>query len=380
MPSLESVSSINQLWTRRNLRWAAALMLIAPLLSLANSGANSGWSAQLVVPTDRAEILLALVLAIAFFAFSFTAIFFRHWQRIAWICCALAVINGAFGAVDRDGMIFCRSIVLFVLGTGALIPWSARWQAAFSFFCVAAFAVVLSGRRIHGAAMPIEWTAILTAIAIAQVATAMRERYARDREQSVRTVRDSEQKLRKVFELTFDSIGIVRLSDRRFIDVNPAFECIAGYSHAEMVGATSDELGLWLDQGGRDRFYAKLEADGQIEVFPHHLKTSTELFDRLLGRGLQLGGQSRFARRAKPHFHLPRHHKTQADPARTDRSSRTGARRLARQVRIPEQHVARNPHAHEFDPRDGRAASYYRDDARTTSLCAGYRQQRRCAS
>ncbi len=58
-------------------------------------------------------------------------------------------------------------------------------------------------------------------------------------------LRESEERYRKAFQNSLDSININRLSDGLFMDVNHGFERITGWSHAEVVGKTSMELNIW---------------------------------------------------------------------------------------------------------------------------------------
>lgn len=55
--------------------------------------------------------------------------------------------------------------------------------------------------------------------------------------------------LAAVFEYSPYSIVIYRLSDGIFIAVNPAFEQLSGFSEAELIGKTLDELGFILPSG-----------------------------------------------------------------------------------------------------------------------------------
>jgi PAS domain S-box-containing protein len=71
----------------------------------------------------------------------------------------------------------------------------------------------------------------------------------------------------KLFSLVFRSspaaMGISRMSDGRFIEVNDAFLQIYGYSREEIIGHNSDELGLWVDPEQRARVVASLREHGQ---------------------------------------------------------------------------------------------------------------------
>jgi len=65
--------------------------------------------------------------------------------------------------------------------------------------------------------------------------------------QASQALRVSEERYRKVFQTSLDSILINRASDRRFIDVNRAFLDVMGFERDEVIGRTSLELDLWAD-------------------------------------------------------------------------------------------------------------------------------------
>ena len=58
----------------------------------------------------------------------------------------------------------------------------------------------------------------------------------------------SEERFHKVFNASPDAITISRLEDWRFVEVNPAFTRLSGYSREEALGKTSLELNLWTDE------------------------------------------------------------------------------------------------------------------------------------
>src|SRR6202035_1405498 len=123
---------------------------------------------------------------------------------------------------------FLVTVMLMMLGSIAILPWSVRWQGSFNILCVVAWSAVRMKVSRHTGDEAAQWLGVLTAAVIAQVVTAMRERLTREREQSVRKIRESEEKLRTVFDVSSDVITISALSDGHCIDVNPAFE-ITGY-------------------------------------------------------------------------------------------------------------------------------------------------------
>lgn len=73
----------------------------------------------------------------------------------------------------------------------------------------------------------------------------------------------SEEKYAKAFRYAADAIGIVRLSDEKYIEVSDAFYTVFGYSKAELLGHSSKELELWCDLKERKALFS---AVGEGEV------------------------------------------------------------------------------------------------------------------
>ena len=74
----------------------------------------------------------------------------------------------------------------------------------------------------------------------------------------------SEEKFFKAFQRVADGVGIVRFSDARYIDVNEAFTRIFGYTRQEMIGRTSDEIGLWCDKSDYQKVRVLLQTVGSV--------------------------------------------------------------------------------------------------------------------
>lgn len=77
-------------------------------------------------------------------------------------------------------------------------------------------------------------------------------------------LRLSEQKYASIFQLMPDMVGISRLTDGCFLEVNKGFERLTGWTAEEVVGRTSTELGLWLPEV-RARAIEMVRAEGRLE-------------------------------------------------------------------------------------------------------------------
>jgi diguanylate cyclase (GGDEF)-like protein/PAS domain S-box-containing protein len=72
----------------------------------------------------------------------------------------------------------------------------------------------------------------------------------------------SEARYRAAFQTSLDSININRLSDGSYIDCNPAFLDVIGYTREEVIGRTSVELNIWASKRDRQNLVDVLRQTG----------------------------------------------------------------------------------------------------------------------
>jgi len=77
--------------------------------------------------------------------------------------------------------------------------------------------------------------------------------------QDQRELRASQERFSKVFEASPLAIIITRLRDGQFVDANPAFYRLSGYTKDEVLGRTSEELHLWAEFSQRALLVEKLQ-------------------------------------------------------------------------------------------------------------------------
>jgi len=75
----------------------------------------------------------------------------------------------------------------------------------------------------------------------------------------------SENKFKRAFYTSPDSVNINRLSDGMYISINKGFTRITGYSEEEVVGKTSIELNIWADADDRAKLVKGLMEKGEVE-------------------------------------------------------------------------------------------------------------------
>ena len=80
-------------------------------------------------------------------------------------------------------------------------------------------------------------------------------------------LRQSEARFSTVFHALSMGALFSRASDKRFVEVNPAWERLTGYTRAEMLGHTSVELNLWVDPERRDVLFREFAERGFVRDF-----------------------------------------------------------------------------------------------------------------
>ncbi len=104
-----------------------------------------------------------------------------------------------------------------------------------------------------------------------------------ERKQAEEQLRRSEQRFSQVFHALPMAALFSRMSDRRFVDVNDAWERLTGFTRDELLGTTSIELGLWSDPSQREELFQALAERGFVRDFEARLRQkSGSLRDVLL--------------------------------------------------------------------------------------------------
>jgi PAS domain S-box-containing protein len=86
------------------------------------------------------------------------------------------------------------------------------------------------------------------------------------------SLRQSEEKFSRIFEMAPESISFVRLKDSVRIAANAAFETITGYSREEAIGRPVQESNIWDDTAMRDEFLKHLQDEGHVKDFEFQLR------------------------------------------------------------------------------------------------------------
>ncbi|MFT4585574.1 MAG: PAS domain S-box-containing protein [Gammaproteobacteria bacterium] len=97
------------------------------------------------------------------------------------------------------------------------------------------------------------------------------------------TLRRSEERFQKAFNVSPDWIAITTLAEGRIVEVNRGFERLTGYSAAEVVGKTMAQTGLWRSPEQRARLIQKLAEHHELSDAPVQFVTKSGLVRDFIG-------------------------------------------------------------------------------------------------
>ncbi|MBN1829152.1 MAG: PAS domain S-box protein [Deltaproteobacteria bacterium] len=83
-----------------------------------------------------------------------------------------------------------------------------------------------------------------------------------DRKRAAEALIESEEKFRKAFYTSPDSVNINRLEDGMYTAINSGFTKITGYTEEDIIGKTSTECNIWENVEDRQSLVARLKKDG----------------------------------------------------------------------------------------------------------------------
>jgi PAS domain S-box-containing protein len=95
--------------------------------------------------------------------------------------------------------------------------------------------------------------------------TALRD--VTERKNAEQALRESEEKFSKAFQSNPNGICITEIETGRYIAVNESFCRLFGYSHEEMIGRSSLELGIWKNAADRERLIQPLRDGRPVRDF-----------------------------------------------------------------------------------------------------------------
>jgi len=120
--------------------------------------------------------------------------------------------------------------------------------------------------------MAYRWLELLTACGLAQFVATLTESASRETQARVNSLQESEAKLWKIFDATPDPVAVTRLADGRYINVSEEF-LRSGFKREEVIGATDQELGIWVDEAERRDYERTLKLGGFVRNKEARLRT-----------------------------------------------------------------------------------------------------------
>ena len=107
------------------------------------------------------------------------------------------------------------------------------------------------------------------------------------------SLRSSQAKYTAVYDTMPDAAGITRVSDGKYIEVNPAFCELLGKDRTRVVGRTAQELDVWATPEQRPRLLQALLRDGKVDRLPVVVQRDGATIPGLISaRPVELGGEA----------------------------------------------------------------------------------------
>ena len=252
MTVVEPSSQLDQ-WTRRAIRVATTLIVLARLINLYDLWRVNANHVGLVITSALFSVLVAL----GTFAATYAPWFERRWREIVLAMCASSVLAMTlFGIRTQRMEVIMLSLVLVILVPSALLPWSPAWQASLSTFCFGLWLLTIAalGRQAED---PPRWLAVIAAAAFAQFVVVLRSRQRAELEESNRKLRESETNLRKLYEASPALISVLRMPERVFTEINQTFERRSGRGRPDRSKSQARGRSCQLLRRAHSRFLAR---------------------------------------------------------------------------------------------------------------------------
>ena len=191
-------------WVIRMVQFGAVPILIFSILNVVEFyGPRWSWA--------LGSAWLSVLLSVICISLTFTRWFTRHWRAtVLFFLVALTASDAMLAALGhQESKLFVFSVVLMMVGTGSILPWSTRYQVSFNLLCLVSYAVrtlrvpILDGNEAY------EIIGMITAAAISWFSCHTRDRFVRRHEESECISRESEGALRQIFDANTEGITLI---------------------------------------------------------------------------------------------------------------------------------------------------------------------------
>ena len=107
------------------------------------------------------------------------------------------------------------------------------------------------------------------------------------------SLKKSEEKFAKMFRSSPDTITLSYLKNGLIVDANEACLKKTGYTRDEIIGKTTIELNLWVNNNDRDKYVAQLLNKGKISNFEtqFRIKSGKLKYGLISGEVIELVGE-----------------------------------------------------------------------------------------
>jgi two-component system sensor histidine kinase/response regulator len=196
-------------------------------------------------------------------ALTWTAWYRLRWRELVFVQCSAMVASAvAISTMTGQPIQFFIATALLQLGTAALVQWGPRWQAAYVLVSVSG--AVIGSVLVPAVNEPVVflWLELATAAALSEFIAVLTER-RQENSARVQALRESEEKLWKIFDANPDAITVSRLSDGRYINVSSGF-LRGGFSREEVLASSGRDLKIWVDEAQCAEYERQLREQGSV--------------------------------------------------------------------------------------------------------------------
>jgi PAS domain S-box-containing protein len=95
-----------------------------------------------------------------------------------------------------------------------------------------------------------------------------------DRKKVEEALRESEKRLRTVFELTPDAITLNKYEDLTYVDANRGFVSMSGYEKEAIIGKTPLDANMFQDEGDLEKIISTLKNQGRVNNIEATLRSA----------------------------------------------------------------------------------------------------------
>lgn len=104
---------------------------------------------------------------------------------------------------------------------------------------------------------------------------------------------ESHERFEQIYQTMPDAMGITRVADGLYIDVNEGFLRLLGYTREQVLGSTSSALGIWAKPEQREQLVQEFRSQGRVDSMEMLVRCRDgRLLDGLMSvRPLRAGGE-----------------------------------------------------------------------------------------